>query len=95
MANQRSERKRRGRSAMRTAPSARRGRWRGRPRTQLSGEPLPGAGDARARAIVAFVTDRCPEARIDLATREFAKSGAPPEQLASVDELATHEAGLA
>lgn len=63
--------------------------------TQLSGEPLPGAGDARARALVAFVTDRCPDARIDLATREFAENGAPPEQLASVDELATHDAGLA
>jgi hypothetical protein len=65
------------------------------PWTRLTGEPLVGAGDARARALVTFIAAHCPEARIDPATRAFVDSDAPAEQLAGVPELAVYDARLA
>jgi hypothetical protein len=63
--------------------------------TRLMGEPLLGAGDARARALVTFIAGQCPHARIDRATRAFVEADAPAEQLASAGELAVYDARLA
>ena len=63
--------------------------------TRLSGEPLLGAGDDRARALVTYVAASCPEARIDPATRSFVEHDEPAAQLASVEELAAHDSRLA
>lgn len=65
------------------------------PWTRLTGEPLLGAGDARARALVTFVAAHCPEARIDPATRAFVERDEPAEQLAGAGDLAIYDARLA
>jgi hypothetical protein len=65
------------------------------PWTRLTGEPLLGTGDGRARAFVTYVASHCPEARIDPATRSFVEHDAPADQIASVDELAAYDARLA
>ncbi len=62
--------------------------------TRLTGEPLPGAGDAHARAFVTFIASHCPGARLDPATRAFVEHGAAPAELASVIDLVAHDARL-
>ena len=64
------------------------------PWTRLSGDPVEGEGEARVRAFVQLVVERCPEVRVDRATREFLESGAPA-QLADVEMLAVHDSKLA
>jgi hypothetical protein len=64
------------------------------PWTRLSGEPLPGTGDDRARALVTFIASHCPGAHLDPATRAFVDDRAEPAPLESVVELAAHDARL-
>jgi hypothetical protein len=65
------------------------------PWTRLSGEPLAGEGDARVRALVSTIVARCPEAKLDHATRVFMESRDPAAQLPDAAMLAMHDRRLA
>jgi hypothetical protein len=69
------------------------------PWTKFSGEPLDGDvdgdGEARARAVLALVIARCPEAKLDRATRAFYDGREPPAQLPDEPTLAQHDERLA
>jgi hypothetical protein len=48
------------------------------PWTRVTGEPIDGDGERRARELVELVTSRCPDARLDPATRAFIESRVRP-----------------
>ena len=62
--------------------------------TRLTGEPVEGAGDDRARNLVKLVMGYCPELKLDRATRELL-DGAEAAQLPDLATLAQHDARLA
>jgi hypothetical protein len=64
------------------------------PWTRLTGDPVDGDGDARARTLVALVAERCPEAKLDPATRAFL-DGKDAAQLPDLATLAAHDQRLA
>ena len=63
------------------------------PWTRLTGDPVEGDGDARARKLVSLVAERCPAAKLDPATRAFL-DGKDAAQLPDVATLATHDQRL-
>ena len=64
------------------------------PWTRLTGDPVEGDGDARGRKLVALVAERCPDAKLDPATRAFL-DGKDAAQLPDVATLAAHDQRLA
>jgi hypothetical protein len=62
--------------------------------TRLTGEPLAGTGDPRARALVTLVASYCPTIKVDPKTRQFV-DGAEAAQLPDLATLAAHDARLA
>ncbi|MDB4962664.1 MAG: hypothetical protein JWP01_2663 [Myxococcales bacterium] len=62
--------------------------------TRLTGEPLVGADDARARALVTLVISHCPTIKVDPKTRQFV-DGELAAQLPDVATLGAHDARLA
>ena len=65
------------------------------PWTRLTGGAIDGEGDARMRALVRLLGERCPHAQLDPATRTFADGSEPPAQLRDAAKLAAHDARLA
>lgn len=65
------------------------------PWTRLTGDPVEGEDDHRIRSFVELVIARCPEVRVDRATREFVAGTIPPAQLPDVETLAAHDKKLA
>jgi hypothetical protein len=65
------------------------------PWTRLTGDPVPGEGDDRARSLVAMVAERCPGLTLDRVTREFVDGRGPPRQLPDAQTLAAHDERLA
>lgn len=65
------------------------------PWTRFSGDPVEGEGEERARKLVEMVTSRCPEARLDPATRTFIASNDKAAQLPDLETLAAHDQRLA
>jgi hypothetical protein len=65
------------------------------PWTRVTGEPIDGDGERRARELVELVTSRCPDAKLDPATRAFIESRGQAAQLPDVETLAAHDARLA
>lgn len=64
------------------------------PWTRISGEPVEGDGEARARKLVAMAAERCPSAKLDPATRAFLDSK-DAAQLPDLATLAAHDQRLA
>ncbi|HET7505200.1 MAG TPA: hypothetical protein VFK02_29480 [Kofleriaceae bacterium] len=64
------------------------------PWTRLTGEPIDGEPDARPRGVVERVIARCPDARVDPATRQFLDTG-EAAQLPDVETLRAHDERLA
>lgn len=69
------------------------------PWTRLTGDPIavadPGDDAARARAFVALVGERAPDAKLDPATSAFVTGDQPAAQLPDVATLARHDDKLA
>lgn len=70
------------------------------PWTRLSGDPLPGVDEAsddeaRARALVKLIAERCTIAKVDPATRRFIEGTEPAAQLPDLETLAAHDTKLA
>jgi hypothetical protein len=65
------------------------------PWTRLSGDPVEGEGEARARKLVELVVARCPETKVDPATRTFIESTDKAAQLPDLETLAAHDQRLA
>lgn len=64
------------------------------PWTKLTGDPVEGEGEARARSVVNFVLAQCAAIKLDRATREFV-DGKPAAQLPDAAMLAQHDDRLA
>jgi hypothetical protein len=64
------------------------------PWTRLTGDPIEGDGEARARSVVKLVLAQCAEIKLDRATREFV-DGKPAAQLPDAAMLAKHDEHLA
>ncbi|MBL0220231.1 MAG: hypothetical protein IPQ07_40975 [Myxococcales bacterium] len=65
------------------------------PWTRLSGDLVDGEGSARARELLAMVTSRHPEAKLDPSTRRFVHAAEPAMQLPDRATLDEHDARLA
>lgn len=65
------------------------------PWTRLTGDAVAGTDEARARALVALVVERCPEVTLDPATAAFLRDGKPAAQLPDAIKLAQHDDRLA
>ena len=65
------------------------------PWTQITGEEIAGAPEARARAFAGHVMARCPAAQVDPATRAFLEGERPAPQLADEATLAEHDRQVA
>ena len=65
------------------------------PWTRLSGDLVDGEGAARARELLAMVTSRHPEAKLDPSTRRFVHAAEPAMQLPDRATLDEHDARLA
>jgi hypothetical protein len=66
------------------------------PWSRLTGEPVDGDAEARARAFVQLVRPRCPDAKLDKATLGFLDdTSRKPAQLSSLDLLAKHDQAIA
>jgi hypothetical protein len=63
--------------------------------TRLNGEPVEGTGDARARALVKLVAERCANVKLDPATRAFVESDKPAAQLKDLQTMCAHDDRLA
>jgi len=64
------------------------------PWTRLTGEPIEGDGEDRPRSVIVHVLARCPDIKVDPATRQFLESG-EPAQLPDLDTLRAHDERLA
>ncbi|HEY5934149.1 MAG TPA: hypothetical protein VIU61_05935 [Kofleriaceae bacterium] len=64
------------------------------PWTRLTGEPMEGEGEVRARSVVNLVLAQCAAVKLDRATREFV-DGKPAAQLPDAAMLAQHDDRLA
>jgi hypothetical protein len=64
------------------------------PWTRITGELVPGAGDDRARALVALVVASCPAITLDARTQAFSDKG-EAAQLPDLAKLAQHDERLA
>ena len=64
------------------------------PWTRLTGDPLGGDGEVRGRAFVELVMSRCPDAKLDPATRAFIETKREAAQLPDVATLAVHDERL-
>lgn len=66
------------------------------PWTKLTGDTIPGeSDDARVRALVTLLAQRCPEAQLDAATRTYLAGAEPAPQLPDAETLAAHDQRLA
>jgi hypothetical protein len=65
------------------------------PWTRLSGDPIAGEGELRARAFIQLVVARCPTAKLDPATRTFVETEGQAAQLPDVETLGVHDEKLA
>ncbi len=65
------------------------------PWTQLTGAPLAGTDDARARALLAQVQAHAPDAKLDPATLRYLTGDGPAPQLPDVAMLAAHDQRVA
>jgi len=64
------------------------------PWTRLTGDPIEGEGDVRPVRIVEYILAKCPNAKLDPATRQFLDTG-EPAQLPDLETLRAHDARLA
>lgn len=64
------------------------------PWTRLTGEPVVGEGDDRPRGVVERVVAKCPDAKVDPATRMFLETG-EAAQLPDLETLHAHDERLA
>jgi hypothetical protein len=64
------------------------------PWTRLTGEPVVGEGDDRPRGVVERVVAKCPDAKVDPATRLFLETG-KAAQLPDLETLHAHDERLA
>ncbi len=65
------------------------------PWTRITGERIEGEGEHRACTMVELVAARCPEAKLDPATRAFIERRGDAAQLPDVETLAAHDQRLA
>ncbi len=65
------------------------------PWTKLTGDPIDGEAEHRARAFIALVRERSPTAKLDQLTRSFVDAGADAAQLPGIETLAVHDERLA
>lgn len=64
------------------------------PWTRLTGQPLEGGDEERGRSLIRLVSERCPNAKIDAATRSFL-DGSEAAQLPDAATLKAHDERLA
>jgi hypothetical protein len=62
--------------------------------TRMTGEPVEGENEARARALITHVTAQCPNVKLDVLTRKFV-DGSPAAQLPDLAKLEAHDSRLA
>lgn len=65
------------------------------PWTRLSGDHVDGEGTARARELIAMVSSRRPDAKLDASTQRFVHAAEPAMQLPDRETLDAHDARLA
>jgi len=66
------------------------------PWTRLTGDPITGDDEhARVRALVTLLAQRCPDAHLDAATRDYLAGTEPAPQLPDAATLAAHDQRLA
>jgi hypothetical protein len=65
------------------------------PWTRLSGDAIEGDGDVRSRKLIELIASRCPEAKLDPATKKFIASSDQAAQLPDLETLAAHDQRLA
>ncbi|MGE0872370.1 MAG: hypothetical protein AB7P03_27690 [Kofleriaceae bacterium] len=64
------------------------------PWTKLTGDPIDGTGEPRARALLALIEARCQGAKLDAATRAFVELREDAAQLPDLRMLAIHDQRL-
>ena len=65
------------------------------PWTEVTGAPLYGAGEERARAFVQLVAAHCLDAKLDSWTKVFSDGAGHAAQLPNIKTLAAHDERLA
>ncbi|MGE3456118.1 MAG: hypothetical protein AB7O24_13485 [Kofleriaceae bacterium] len=64
------------------------------PWTKLTGEPIEGTSEERARALLTLIEARCKEPKLDAATKAFVELREPAAQLPDLRMLAIHDQRL-